>query len=203
MAFPGKLLQEGEELALDLRPHWRFLLRPALALAGAVAASVLAAVAGAPDPVLLLLAAVTLAVLAWFVGRYLRWASTSFVVTSDRLISRSGVLAKRGMEIPLERVNTVFSHQTLLERLLRCGDLTIESGGEQGQQHLADIPRPADVQSEISRRIEANHARLGRATPATAPSIPDQLERLDDLRRRGVVTQAEFDAKKAHLLERM
>lgn len=203
MAFPRKLLQEGEEVALDVRPHWRFVLGPTAALVAAIAALVATAVLDAPDPALLGAAVVTLAALGWFVGRYLRWATTSFVVTTDRLIHRSGVLAKRGMEIPLERVNTVFSNQSLLERALRAGDLVIESGGEQGRQHFADIARPAAVQAEIYRQIEGNQVRMFAGRAAGAPSIPDQIDQLDALRRRGVVTQEEFEAKKAVLLERM
>lgn len=203
MAFPRRLLQDGEEVALDVRPHWRFLFRPTAVLALVVAAAVAGVVADLPDAAQLALAAATLGALAWFVGRYLRWASTSFVVTSDRLIHRSGVLAKRGMEIPLERVNTVFSHQSFFERLLRCGDLVIESGGERGQQHFADIPDPAGVQSEVYRQIEGNQARMAAGRTPFALSIPEQLDRLDELRQRGVVTQAEFDAKKAALLERL
>jgi membrane protein YdbS with pleckstrin-like domain len=204
VAFPRRLLQDGEEVALDLRPHWRFLFRPTALLAVVVAAAVASVALDAPDAARLVLALATLAALAWFVGRYLRWASTSFVVTSDRLIHRSGVLAKRGMEIPLERVNTVFSNQSFFERLLGSGDLVIESGGERGQQHFADIGDPAGVQSEIYRQIEGNQARMAAGgRPSAGPSIPEQLDHLDELRRRGVVTQAEFDAKKADLLERM
>ena len=188
---------------LDLRPHWRFFLRQALLLVLAVAAFVVGAVLDLPEPVQVALAAVTLAALCWFVVRYARWATTSFVVTSDRLIHRSGVLSKRGIEIPLENVQTVFSSQSLLERLLRCGDLVIESGGERGRQAFSDISRPSLVQDEIHRQIEANGRRMAGWAGGGGSSITERLAQLDDLRRRGVVTQAEFDAKKATLLDQL
>jgi uncharacterized membrane protein YdbT with pleckstrin-like domain len=154
--------------------------------------------------------ALILGSLLWFGIRYARWATTNFVVTSDRLIYRVGVLAKKGIEIPLERVNTVFFNQTIFERMLGAGDLAIESGGETGKQTFSDIRRPSLVQNEIYRQMEANNARMyaGRQGTTTQPvpgdpSITDQLDRLDDLRKRGVITEAEFADKKAELLKRM
>ncbi len=196
-------MNPGEEVVLDLRPHWRFFLRPALLLVLAIAGFVLGAVLDLPEAVQVALAAVTLAALCWFVVRYARWATTSFVVTTDRLIHRSGVLATRGIEIPLENVQTVFSSQSLLERLLRCGDLVIESGGERGRQAFSDISRPSSVQNEIHRRIEANGRRMAGSGWGGGSTITERLEQLEDLRRRGVVTQAEFDAKRATLLDQL
>ena len=205
MPSSRKRWNPGEEVVLDLRPHWRFFLRPALLLVVAIAGFVGGAVLDLPEAAQVALAALTLTALCWFVVRYARWATTSFVVTTDRLIHRSGVLAKRGVEIPLESVQTVFSSQSLLERLLRCGDLVIESGGERGRQAFSDISRPSLVQDEIHRQIEANGRRMagwGRGGGGGS-SITERLEQLDDLRRRGVVTQAEFDAKKATLLDQL
>lgn len=187
---------------LDLRPHWRFFFGPAALLAAALVLLVVVATADIGDWALLAVAGVVVGALGWFAGRYTRWATTNFVLTTDRLIYRSGVVAKRGIEIPLERVNTVFSSQSVLERILRAGDVVIESGGEQGRQSFSDIPQPGDVQNEIYRQIEQNQQRT------VQPSVPridvvDQLDRLDDLRRRGVITEAEFQAKKTKLLDQL
>jgi uncharacterized membrane protein YdbT with pleckstrin-like domain len=206
--FPRRLLFEGEEVVLDLRPHWSFCAGPASVLAVGLIALVWVTAADLPgwlDWLPLPVAGVVLAALGWFAGRYARWATTNFVLTTDRLIYRSGVLAKRGMEIPLERINTVFLHQRVVERMLRTGDLVVESGGELGRETFADIPGPGSVQNEIYRQIEANQQRLrAPAAPAARePDVVDQLERLDDLRRRGVITDAEFQAKKAQLLDRL
>ncbi len=56
--------------------------------------------------------------LLWLAVRYARWATTNFVVTTDRLVFRAGVLGKRGKEIPLERVNDIAVTQTVFERLI-------------------------------------------------------------------------------------
>jgi uncharacterized membrane protein YdbT with pleckstrin-like domain len=208
VAFPRRLLNEGEEVLLDLRPHWAFFLGRAAVLVLTVAALVAAAAVGAHDLVLLALGVVVLVALARLVARYARWTTSEFVVTTDRLILRAGVVSKRGIEIPLERVNTVFFSQRLKERLLGYGDLVVESGGERGRQVISDVPHPERVQSVIHGAMEDEEdAREGRSTGAAPAgdqtSVLDQIDRLDQLRQRGVISQAEFDTKKAQLLERL
>jgi uncharacterized membrane protein YdbT with pleckstrin-like domain len=215
VAFPTKLLNENEELVLDLRPHWWFFAGPASLLALALVILIWVAAAGI-DWLVYIVAFVAVVTLFWFIGRFARWGTINFVVTSDRIIYRSGVIAKQGIEIPLERVNTIFSHQGIIERLLRSGDLVIESGGERGRQTFADIRNPLEVQSEIYRQIEDNQNRMyggmrsrniaersSQAAEQSQPDVLQQLEKLDELRRRGVLTEAEFQTKKAELLDRM
>jgi uncharacterized membrane protein YdbT with pleckstrin-like domain len=212
VAFPRRLLNEGEEVLLDLRPHWSFFLGRAALLLLAVAALIAVAVAGIADWLLLVVGVLVLVALARLVARYTVWTTSEFVVTTDRLILRSGVVSKRGIEIPLERVNTVFFSQRLRERLLRYGDLVVESGGERGRQVIADVPHPERVQSVIHGAMEDEEdvrdgGRADRTTtsavPAERESVLDQIDRLDQLRQRGVISQVEFDTKKAQLLERL
>ncbi|HEY2330857.1 MAG TPA: PH domain-containing protein [Acidimicrobiales bacterium] len=203
MPFPTKLLNEGEELVLDLRPHPWFFAGPALALAGILLLDVVVIGKDLPDPVRIFLVIVTLAALVWFAVRYGRWATTNLAVTSDRIVFRSGLVAKRGIEIPLERVNTIFSKQRIFERLIHTGDLVVESGGEMGRETFYDIPYPQRVQNELYQQIEAHQRRASGGSARTAPDALDQLAKLDDLRKRGAITEAEFQAKKAQLLDRM
>ena len=100
-----------------------------------------------------------LGTLVWLGITYLHWATTHFVITTDRLIYRHGILSKHGIEIPLERDNTVFFSQTILERMLGSGDLVIESAGEMGRQSFSNVRKPSAVQNEIYRQMEANENR--------------------------------------------
>ncbi len=204
MAFPRKFLNDGEEIVLDLHPHWWFFSAPAFALVVTLSAAVGVAVVEAPDWLFYVALGLVALNVLWLAGRLARWATTNFVVTTDRLIYRSGVLAKQGKEIPLERLNDISFNQSLFERMLGAGDLLIESGGERGQQHFTDIRRPARVQNEIYRQIEMAQARdADRMAGRRQLSIPEQIEKLDELRQRGVITQAEFDVKKTQLLDRL
>ena len=150
-------------------------------------------------------------VAAWFGLTYARWVTTMFVLTTDRIISREGIISKHGTDIPLERVNTVFFKQGVLERMVGAGDLTIESAGERGTNTFENVRKPNVVQKEIYTQIEANENRkfdrmrgpAQPAAPAVDDSIPAQIEKLSELHQRGVLSDAEFARKKAELLDRM
>ena len=215
MPYPKKLLNEGEELALDLRPHWWFFSKHILTGIPLFAVGVLIALMhhGTPRTVLLTLwGLLAVAWAGWLGLKYLEWNFTHFVVTDDRVIYRTGVIAKRGVEIPMERINNINFHQGMWERIIGAGDLDIESAGRDGQSHFDDVWHPDGVQQELYRQMEVNakkRARWSNPAPAFAPSapapptVPEQLQQLADLRDRGVITAAEFETKKAQLLERM
>jgi uncharacterized membrane protein YdbT with pleckstrin-like domain len=204
------LLQDHEDVVLDLHPHWWFFAPPLLALIASVALGA-ALIAGTDIDWLQIPAGVLiLGCLLWFGARYARWITTNFVVTTDRLIYRHGVLAKHGIEIPLERVNTVFFRQSIFERVVGSGDLVIESASEQGRQAFSNVRNPDAIQNEIYRQIEHNenrkYDRVGAAAAGNddrEASIPAQIRELDELRKQGVLSEAEFAAKKQQLLDRM
>ncbi|MDD9371274.1 MAG: PH domain-containing protein [Acidimicrobiales bacterium] len=210
MPFPRKLLNEREDLVLDLHPHWWFFAPPLLALIAAIVVGGLALTLTDEAWVQVPVGIMVLGFLMWFGIRYSRWITTNFVVTTDRLIYRHGVLAKHGIEIPLDRVNTVFFRQSIFERIVRSGDLVIESASETGRQAFSNVRNPSAVQNEIYRQIEANENRkfdrVGESVGAgdeREPSIPAQIRELDELRKQGLVSDQEFAAKKQQLLDRM
>lgn len=216
MPYPESELHASEELILDLHPHWWFFAKSVAGLAVAVVLAVFVLAQGwswANVPVALFV----FGTLVWFVQRYIAWVSTHFVLTSDRVIFRSGIISKHGIEIPLERINTIFFHQRIFERLLGLGDLEIESASKDGAQRFEDIQNPSGVQNEIYQQMEANEvksarraadaiveAQAGTVRPAdSGVSIPDQIAQLSKLRDSGALTEEEFQAKKAQLLDRM
>lgn len=216
MAFPRKLLNDTEELVLELRPHWWFLAPSVAALVVAIVIGIIAlakATDGTGGTALKIGAGVlVLAAVVYFVIRYLVWTTTNFVLTSDRIVSRRGVFSKQGIEIPLERINTVFFHQGLFERMIGAGDLTIESAGERGSEPFTDIRRPALVQREIYVQMEGNDNRkfdrintnigtgMAGQAPAASLSTAEQLEKLHQLAQQGVLTPEQYEAEKAKLL---
>jgi len=206
MPYPKKLLNDYETVALDLHPHWWSFAEPASALIGSVIIGIVSFFAdGDLRTALQYVAVVAIVVSAiWLVARYLKWATTNFVITSDRIIFRSGVIAKSGIEIPLERVNNVLFSQSIFERILGAGDLLIESGGEDGQQRFTDVRHPERVQNLIHAQMEQNENRkfghMGAAVGGGGADIATQLEKLEGLRERGSISPEEFEAQKRKLL---
>ena len=206
MAFPRRLLIEDEELILDLRPHW-------VALVGPVAVTLVVIVAwvvilpqlpeGDTNGPLLWFAIVAgLAILAWYPLRaFVAWATSHFVVTSDRIIHREGLVAKRSMEVPLEAINDARFSQSVFERMIGAGDLIVQSASEHGRQVFSNIRNPEHVQKTIYHQGELNQQRMYQGGPVRgAPSVTSELQRLADLRDRGVLTPEEFEAQKRRIL---
>jgi len=207
MPFPRKLLNDYETVVLDLHPHWWFFGWPAVATGGTIIMSLIvrAQFDGATEDALsyLLLAALIVSV-AWLIVRLMDWRTTYFVVTSHRLIFRRGLLSRSGIEIPLEKVNNVNFHQSIAERILGCGDLIIESASESGQSRFTDVVNPDRVQgiihTAIQERLQSGPGMGVGSAPRGPIDIAEQLERLADLRDRGVLTDAEFEDQKQRLL---
>ena len=210
MAFPRRLLIEGEELVLDLRPHWVALVGPVLVtilvLAGWVVALMYAPEDGAGRTAVLWGAlAVGVLVLIWYPLRaFVAWATSNFAVTTDRIIHREGFIAKRTMEIPLEAINDIRFQQSVFERMVGAGDIIIQSASEFGRNVFANIPDPEGVQRTIYAEGERNKDRMYKGDPdrevPAAPSVTTELERLAGLRQRGVLTDAEFQEQKRRIL---
>jgi membrane protein YdbS with pleckstrin-like domain len=265
MGYPSKLLNPGERVAVDVVPHWKYLARPVVAVGLAVAGAVAALHYQPPRWAELAIAGVVVLALLWLLARYLGWVTTSFVVTNQRLILRKGVLRRSGREILIDRLTDITYKQTLTDRLLRCGDILLDSPGREGREVLVDLPRPIRIQNEICRLVSqrdgtgggsggpavggwppptsyaadltagtgpqsagggepargtvtgsgrvyvgavgpgrgSGEATAGTPSEPTAATVAEQLNQLDDLRRRGVISRREFAAKKSELLSRM
>jgi membrane protein YdbS with pleckstrin-like domain len=179
MGYPEKLLNPGEHVAVDVVPHWKYMAAPALAVA-IVLAGAIAALEVEPQPprwAELAIAGVMVLSLVWLVVRYLRWATTSFVVTNQRLVLRKGVFRRTGREILIDRLSDITYKQTLTDRLLRCGDILLESPGRDGQETLKDLPQPIRIQNEICRLVSQRNGAQGTAAGAqgVVSSTPDPV----------------------------
>jgi len=202
--FPRKLLNDNEEVVLDLRPHWLFLAGPSVALVASIVFAIAVSRWTDDGRIVIPVLVIVLVALVWFLARIAKWTSTNLVVTSDRLIVRRGVVTRRGREIPLERINDITVTQTLFKRMLGAGDLVIESAGERGQELFLGCPHPGRVQNEIYHQMEAGRDRDADRREGRRDLSPlEQIEKLDELRQRGVISQAEFEAKKSKLLDRL
>src|SRR5262249_34658269 len=162
---------------LDLRPHWWFFSRhiltgiPLFILIIVVLSQTSSGNIGG-DSLRWIVGILVIAWAVWLGIKYLDWARTYFVVTSDRVIFRTGVLARHGVEIPLERINNINYHQRLFERIIGAGNLEIQSAGEQGTSSFDFVRHPDGVQQEVYRQMEANaREQAGYGSDAIAKAV--------------------------------
>jgi uncharacterized membrane protein YdbT with pleckstrin-like domain len=179
VAISRRLLNEGERVVVSTRTHVKALLGPALwlILVAGVAGYVSSLTGGAGRAQPLLVAVVwglALVVVLWLVVRpFLSWLTTTYTVTDRRLITRTGVLSRRGHDIPVPRISDVAYEHGLVDRLLGCGTLVVSDASEQGRVRLHDIPHVEQVHLAISELL------FGHGGPGDQDRRPDRVH-LDD-----------------------
>jgi uncharacterized membrane protein YdbT with pleckstrin-like domain len=98
--------------------------------------------------------AVAVLVVIWFVVRpFLRWLTTTYTFTNRRFIQRSGLIAKSGRTIPLNRISGVDFEIGVVDRVFGCGTLVVSDASEQGRVELHDIPRVEQVQLQVAEEL--------------------------------------------------
>ena len=200
MQYPERLLTEGEKVITAFRPHWKSLIIPLIwTVLFGVGLYLNTELTPGGWPRNIIYGVLVIGWLFVAVGPALTWWFTKFILTNERLIARAGIIARRGIELPLEVINDVHFSQTIFERLLGFGDLIIESAGEQGQSRFSNIPNPEGFQSEVYRAREVRAKDLASGGPPKGPA--DTLSTLAQLHADGVLTDEEFEAKKAKLLD--
>ncbi|MGW6931065.1 PH domain-containing protein [Lentzea sp. NPDC054927] len=160
MAYPDDLLSSGEHVVIHKHPHWKMLIFPVFwllvvvaigtYLAGLVVDQSWATIAWVA------LAVVGVVLIMWLtITPVVRWRTTHFIVTSDRVMAREGVFKRTGLDIPLSRVNSVRFEHSLLDRVLGCGTLIIESASDEPLE-FDDIPAVEQVHSLLYREVNDN-----------------------------------------------
>ena len=166
MPYPTKLLNRNEEIVLDLRPHWWYFGRQILTGVPLFIVLVLflswdpGGLGG--DVLSVIVIVVVVAWVVWLGIKYLAWARTYFVVTNQRVIYRTGVVSRKGAEIPLDRITNINFNQRIFERMIGAGNLEVQSAGEQGNTTFDFVRHPDGVQQEIYRQMDARE-RVSRA----------------------------------------
>jgi membrane protein YdbS with pleckstrin-like domain len=161
VAYPDDLLGEDEHVIIHKHPHWKMLVVPVLVLIVVAGAGAYLATLAVWTPVWVAVGVVGAILLLWLVlPRLVRWRSTHFVVTTHRLMNREGVFTRTGLDIPISRINSVRFRHGLLDRMVGCGTLIVESASEEPLE-FDEIPKVEQVHTllyrEIYRDSEGDH----------------------------------------------
>lgn len=159
MAISKDLLNEGESIVVSTRTHPKALLLPILALVVLLAIGVFVQNAIDQGVVEKVVWVVVAAGIVWFVLRpFLVWLTATYTVTTRRLITRHGVITRKGHDIPLTRVSDVAYERDLVDRLLGCGTLVVSDASTHGQVALPDIPRIEETHRRLQELLHDLHS---------------------------------------------
>jgi uncharacterized membrane protein YdbT with pleckstrin-like domain len=171
MSYPEKLLANDEEIVEHLHPHWITLV-PAVAAFLLVCGLSGLGIAFLPDStthhsahqyLLIAILVAALLLIVWLtLIPIIRWRSTHYVFTTHRVLIRRGVLNHVGRDITLSRISDVAYAQSVWDRIVKAGTLTIESASENGQETLVNLPRANQIQQTLNRLVEADSMRRSR-----------------------------------------
>ncbi len=153
--------------------------------------------------------------LANTIYEFVQWRTTRFAVTDQRVAYQSGVIRRAGVSIPLNRINNVNFEQSMVARMLNNGVVTIESAGETGDSVFENIPDPEHVRTVIFGQMQADEQADSQRDAAairdafqgqplagsSGPTAQSRLDELEELHRRGLVSDEEFEIKRRQILE--
>jgi uncharacterized membrane protein YdbT with pleckstrin-like domain len=212
MPWPEDTLTDDETIIATFRPHWKLLFVPIgwfLLLSVGLALILNWFNLGSIGWLVLV---VYIGLALWLVVQpILTWWTSLYVLTTERLMTRNGLVSKSGIEIPLENITNVNFSQSMVERLIGAGDLLVESAGTSGQSKFKDIPHPDVFQTELYRAREERTLYLsGRQTPPQDTTTgrggaanAEAIQKLAELRDQGHITPEEYETKRQQLLDEM
>jgi hypothetical protein len=213
MNYVRQLIGEDESVVRISRDHWVTLLPTAvLDVLASIVIVGLSAALSIKRPVAWYGLLFLLLPVGQFLVRLWIWSSRKYVVTTRRILQVAGVLNKRVSDTSLDKVNDIVMEQTALGRLLGYGDIEVITGTESGIDVFRRISKPIQfkrsmvAQSEALGGRGAIEERVGRVLDAPISSVsdvPELIEGLDELRRKGLISDAEFKQKKQQLLDKI
>lgn len=215
MGYLEGLMGRKEEIVFKSRQHWLVIVPKLLLWTVVLLLVVLITVSLALTPLhgraLVLLLALAFPLWRIMVNS-LNWWNEQYVITNRRVIQLEGIINKHSIDSSLEKVNDVVLQQSAIGRVLNYGDVQILTASELGVNLFRRMARPVRFKTEMLNQKEAmsqldifedKAARVLDEEAPTAGDIPDLIAELDELRKRRIITDEEFQEKKKALLARL
>jgi uncharacterized membrane protein YdbT with pleckstrin-like domain len=141
--------------------------------------------------------------LGYFVWEFIEWRRREYILTDRRVVRQEGVFSSSSFDAALDKINNVYHRQSFMGKLLKYGEVGLETASEQGMTVFDFLLNPFVFKNAIisQRELYTSHAEPAAAAPAL--SIPQLINELASLRDREIITESEFQEKKRALLEKM
>ena len=201
-----EMLGENEQILLRARKHWSILFGNIVLEIVLIIALVVLSLTLLPlvaFPVVPLGFILVLVPLIGLTRDFLIWYNRQYIVTNRRVIQTSGVFSKDVVDSSLEKVNDVKLSQSFWGRLFDYGDIEILTASEVGANVFRSIGAPIKFKTAMLNAKEKLGFEDTGFRPQLEEDIPTLIAKLDGLRKQGVISEAEFQKKKAELLAKM
>jgi uncharacterized membrane protein YdbT with pleckstrin-like domain len=198
-------LKQGENVVLVIRPHWILLFWPVLLTILAIAAGIWITGYGYIIPF----------VFVCYTGyKMIERNRNIWAVTDLRIVDEYGVFSLNSKESPLDKINNVSYNQTFWGRIFGYGNVQIQTAAEIGSTTYRNVEKPKELKDTITQmqedykktQIHNQAAELARAIVSESKNsarsnAAEEVEKLYDLKQRGILTEEEYNARKKKLLE--
>ena len=199
-----ELLGENEQILLETHQHWFVLFGKIFLELILIAIIIVGSLVAYPFyPMAIYGLILVIVPLIGMMNDILVWRNKAYIVTNHRVIQTAGVFSKDVIDSSLEKVNDVKLSQSFLGRMFGYGDIEILTASELGVNLFHEIADPIDFKTAMLNAKERMGFEEMGAAVRIAEDIPTMIEKLDTLRRRGILSEAEFQQKKAELLAKM
>jgi uncharacterized membrane protein YdbT with pleckstrin-like domain len=199
------LLGENEQIIFETHQHWFVLFGKIFLEILLIILIIAASFALTPlYPFAIYGLILVLVPLIGMLSDILVWRNKAYVVTNRRVIQIAGVLDKDVVDSSLEKVNDVKMSQSFLGRMFGYGDIEILTASELGVNLFHEIANPVEFKTAmLNAKERMGFEEMGTAAVRIAEDIPSMIEKLDSLRERGILSEEEFQKKKAELLAKL
>lgn len=209
MGYLESILGGDEHVVFTTRRHWMVIV--STVIVATIASVIIIAVgvffANDTNSLSLLLLLLLIIPVGRLITTYLDWWNDQFIVSTRRIIQIKGIFNKHVIDSSLEKVNDVVMDQSLMGRLLGYGDIEILTASDIGVNKLLKIANPIRFKTTMLNQkhgLSEEGAELGHQQHAPQQrTVPELIEDLSNLRAQGVITEEEFQAKKAQLMSRL
>jgi uncharacterized membrane protein YdbT with pleckstrin-like domain len=147
--------------------------------------------------------------IGWFGWEFLQWWAEEYLITTHRVVQTEGLINKHTKDSALEKINDITLNQSVLGRLLGYGDLDIITGSDMGTNLLKRLAKPVEFKKTL---LEQKNKLSDGEDLHAAKSLPkggaeddplQQIAHLDELRKSGALSDAEYQQAKAKLLAKL
>ena len=198
-------LKKDENVVLVIRPHWLVLFLPSLFVVIGIIAGILIGSYGYFIPLVLL---------CYFGYKIIQRNNNLWAVTNLRVIDEDGVLSHNSKESPLDKINNVTYKQSFWGRIFGYGNVQIQTAAEVGSTTYFTVEKPRELKDTITEmqeeykksQIIAQTQELANAISSGTQrqfksDVAAEIEKLFELKQKGILTEAEFNARKKKILE--